>query len=144
MDKHQSRLFFNDYKVHKISYLINDRFEPTGPIKLKFNIGVSVKISEETDKSTGEVILDGDIFENAEQNNYPFTLSITIKGQFSMETLELDKEEIERYYRLNAPTILFPFFRSAVADITKTANISPILVLPLINIHSLMEDKLEQ
>jgi preprotein translocase subunit SecB len=104
-------------------------------IPLQHSIEVVVSASE--DLHRGKVTLNSRVFENAEQSNYPFSLEVSLTGYFSTTEI-MTREELGRFCEINGTAALFPFLRSAIADVTKAANFQPLL-LPLMNIHNLVE-----
>ena len=94
-------------------------------------------IKEQSDeKNANEAIITIDciIFENAIENDYPFTLEITIVGNFEVEG-EIEHEDFMRFCELNGTAVLFPYLRGAITNITGSTNLIP-LVLPLVNISN--------
>jgi preprotein translocase subunit SecB len=73
------------------------------------------------------------IWDKAHENNKLFRLEIMIRGIFSAD--DSVKEDFTYLCEYNGLSILFPFIRSAIADITEAANVSP-LILPLINVEN--------
>jgi preprotein translocase subunit SecB len=65
----------------------------------------------------------------------PFYLFISLTGEFQFtDNADVDNEFM---IDMNAVAILFPYLRSAVTNITSTANIPP-LILPTINVSKLL------
>ena len=60
-----------------------------------------------------------------------YTLNATIKGYFEFKD-EIDDETVKTFLKTSGISILFPFLRSAVSDITRIAGYTPVL-LPIIN-----------
>lgn len=130
--EHHSRLMFVDYNIINIDFKINSKFKFEKPIEVEFSMETEISFSN--DKSAS-VTLNCIIFDDSEKRNLPFTLKITITGNFKIEG-EIDNEGFMKFCELNGTTVLFPYLRTAVTNITATAN-QPPLVLPLINVHSL-------
>ncbi len=65
------------------------------------------------------------------EKQLPFLLNIEYEGIFKLNK-RVAKREIEPFAQMNCPAILFPFLRECVADITRRAGFSPLL-LPAIN-----------
>ena len=86
------------------------------------------------DKNTMIVNLITYIFEDAEENNFPFEMRVDISGYFVMQG-----EQIERF-TANAIAILYPYIRAIVSTYTASANISP-LILPAINVNAMLKNK---
>jgi len=127
---------FENYVVDYIRYNYNHQAKlENKEIEVSFSLTVNVNVNEKEKKST--VTLKCNVFENAEENNFPFSLEISLTGYFSgSDNMEIDKFiELTKY---NGTAILFPYLRSAISDITKAANINP-LVLPVINVINLVK-----
>lgn len=143
MDKQLLSVFrFEDYKINSIEFKRNDRFQYQDPLDIKFGLGVGISL--ENERVAGRVTIDLNVFENAEEINYPFSLKISISGYFSTDDeCKMPRDKFEEYCKINGTAAMFPFLRSAVADITKAANMEP-LVLPLVNIHNLIKNAEEE
>ncbi len=79
-----------------------------------------------------------EVFKDYLESGAPFNLRFTIDGYFEVEQ-DMTDDELSRFCKSSGVPILFPYIRSAVTDITKIANIEP-LVLPLINVRRLVEE----
>ena len=77
------------------------------------------------------VSLQVNIFEKANEKNYPFEMMVQLRGFFTMSdpTINLDS---------NAIAILYPYIRSIVSVYTSSINVPP-LILPVINVNALIE-----
>ena len=139
MDKQVESVFqFDTYKVESLDFRLNPDFDGSKfgeRIPLSHSIEVVLSITE--DLRHGKVTLNSKVFENAGEKNYPFSLDVSLTGYFTTQGA-MTREELTRFVEINGTAALFPFLRSTVADVTKTANIQP-LILPLINIHNLIE-----
>jgi|LGOV01.1.fsa_nt_gb preprotein translocase subunit SecB len=82
------------------------------------------------------VTLKTTIFENAEENNCPFTMMVVISGIFEFTNKESIRNEL---LEQNAIAILFPYVRAIVSTYIANANIPP-LILPTVNVVKMMED----
>jgi len=134
-----SSFTFRTYHITNIEFNINHNFITTGKIDINFNVNHEIKKNVEDE--TWSVKLHTLIFDKAEENNYPFTIKLSIEGIFSIESEEpLPDEEILKFCSINGTAALFPFLRSAVTDITKISNVPP-LVLPLVNIYNLINQQ---
>lgn len=138
MNKQLTSMFrFDNYKVDGISYNLNPKFKHQEPVDLNFSLQVCVEF--DTAPLKGEVGIRAVIFENAQENNYPFSLEVVLTGFFSTEN-DMAPEKFHDFCKVNGVTALFPFLRSIIADITRVANQEP-LILPLINIRNLIEQQ---
>ena len=137
MDKSElSTLSFDHYIINYINFEFNQSFDQEN-VELEVDTKVDTSIDSEINK--GITSIEMRLWEEAEEKNKPFSLRIKITGYFSSEA-EVESEDFAHLCKYNGSAILFPFLRSAIADLTKTANVPP-LVLPLINIKNLVEEK---
>ncbi len=140
MDEHNlSKFYFDDYIINNIDYDFNEKFDNTGEaLELDFDIDYNVKINDETEnKGLTQILIR--IWEDANNNNFPFQLTIKMTGFFSADN-EMDSIKFSEMCESNGTAILFPFLRSAITDITKNANVTP-LVMPLINVENFIKEK---
>ncbi len=128
MDKYKSKLIFNKYIVKEIKFEYNENFKEK-PVEIVFDINKDINYINK------EMIIDlkVDIFEK--NDKYPFYMSVSIRGFF---TVENNDENIN--FEPNAIAILYPYIRSIVSTYTAEANIMP-LILPVINVNKLLIDK---
>ena len=130
MEDMESVLIFEKYVVNKVEFIRNENYDLNQKTKIKFDLDKEVKRKD----NKMEVILKSKIFENAQENNYPFEMNIVITGFFSLE----GKTEIN--FEPNAIAILYPYIRAIVSTYTAAANVNP-LILPPINVNKYLENK---
>lgn len=130
MDEIKSALLFKKYIVNQVFFKTNNKYEePENGISIKMEITPKVEV----DKENMNVTLNCDIFSNAEENNYPFEMSVSLTGFFSTKGSSTD------VFVKNAIAILFPYIRAIVSTYTANANVPP-LILPAINVNKLIEN----
>lgn len=134
-----SNLQFNKYFINDIDFNFNHNFETEEDVEL--DIDIKLDVFPEKDENQAVVELKVVIFDEAETNNYPFTLEINIIGFFSTSP-DMKHEEFVDMCRAVGAATLFPYVRSAITDVTKIANINP-LTLPLINVEEFLEKQKE-
>lgn len=133
--KYKSVLQFEKYIVKEIYYRANESYIAHNKgISLDFDFDAQSNFSEDSKKM--EVELRANVFHNAVQKNYPFEMSVSIKGFFSIETGDRELHSFES----NAIAILFPFIRAIVSTYTANANIVPV-ILPPMNINAYLKEK---
>lgn len=135
MENIKSTLRFIDYYVNKVEFYNNEKFEDA-PVPIDFKIKKSIEYKQDED-NTFLVTLESKIFENPQENNYPFNMNISITGIFEID--DRDSTNIENFAEVNSVAILFPYLRSIVSTYTANANVQP-LILPPINVVSMMQD----
>jgi preprotein translocase subunit SecB len=139
MDKQLvSKFTFNDYNVENIDFTLNNDYSAKDSIDLDVRFQVEIKLAENNIKEA-KVILTAFIFEECKANDYPFSLTLDIAGYFTYDRdSEATEEDVINVCKLNGTTALFPYLRSSISDITRVANVQP-LILPLVNIYKLLE-----
>jgi len=139
MDKQIKSVFiFENYIVNKIDFDLNSDFNYSKSIDLDFSIDINIALAESP--LAGKVTLNTHVFNKAHQEDYPFSLFVSLTGSFSVTDESMTKEQFIKFCQLNGAAALFPFLRSIIADITKVANF-PSLILPLINVHNLIDSQ---
>ena len=135
MENSKSSLRFIDYYVNEVQFYNNHAFKGES-IQLDFDITHNIEYTED-EENTFLVILNIDIFDNAKENNYPFTMNVSITGVF--QTNIEDTNSIKNFAEINSIAILFPYLRSIVSTYTANANIQP-LILPPINVVNMLKE----
>lgn len=128
MEKLKSALIFERYVVNKVSFVRNEKYDLEQKTSIQFSITKNVRKTE----NKMEVTLSTRVFENAEENNYPFEMEVQVTGYFVIE----NESEID--FEPNAIAILYPYIRAIVSTYTANANVNA-LILPPININNLFK-----
>lgn len=127
---YESKLRFKDYYVTKLNYGLNEDFDDAN-VKLKIEIKPEFKLEDE---NIILVELKCNLFEKSKE--YPFYLDVSIVGEF--EFFDSTEIEIENYKKVNTVSILFPYVRAIISNITTLMNVNPV-ILPTINVINLIE-----
>lgn len=136
MSENRSVLKFERYIVKKIVFETNENYiNKNEEIELPFEFDTNTIIKD--DKM--EIELGTTIFQNAEENDYPFEMEVKLKGYFGVENAQSDI----KFFEKNAIAILFPYLRALVSTYTVNANVAPIL-LPAMNINEYLRKKYEK
>lgn len=130
-NKITSSLRFDNYIVDKVYFKNNQKYEGD-EISLDFSVFPDITVSDDKEKMVVELTVN--IFDDAVEKNYPFEMSVTVIGFYSMHA---PGEDILKYKK-NAIAILYPYIRAIVSSYTANANINPLL-LPAINVNKLIE-----
>lgn len=133
----ESALRFIDYFINKIEFYNNEDFEEM-PVSIDFSITRKIEYINDED-NTFLVTLDIRIFENASENNYPFSMNISITGIFEID--DNNVKDKENFAEVNSIAILFPYLRSIVSTYTANANVQPLILPPINVVRMIQEDK---
>lgn len=140
MDKELISTFkFLNYVLSDIDFKINKEvhFNKTTDFEVDLGFGIDIGIQAD-DPNQVLLSVTVDIFRNYIEEGYPFYLHFVVDAFFEIEN-GMSENDVINFCKTSGMPILFPYIRAAVTDITKTANIEP-LVLPLINIRKIAED----
>jgi preprotein translocase subunit SecB len=118
--------------VDYVEFAINKSFKEE-KVKIELSMDREIQV-EEDDDSLVRVSLLLSIFENAKENNYPFTFKTKITGTFSIDK-DIAKDIRTHMIEKNTIAILFPYARALVTTFTSSCNVSP-LILPPINVNN--------
>lgn len=134
----QSVLKFRNYIVNSVVFHVNHKFDSES-VDLDFQVGREIELVEEDEyEHVLLVTLNVEIFRDAIERNYPFSMSISVTGIFEVEGTH--DEQKQGLAEVNAVAILFPYIRALVTTFTANANVNP-LVLPPINVVKMLESQ---
>lgn len=133
---YKSKLKFNNYVVDSVWFKNNIKYKDEKGEGTHVDFDIKPEIVPFNDGTNFMVILDVDVFKDAEEKNYPFEMNIKLVGYFKVEG---DKKDIDQY-KSNAIAIMYPYIRSLVTSYTANANVTP-LILPVINVNAMISDK---
>lgn len=127
-NKYLSVLSLRRYTVEEINFKINKKYNND-------NVNIDFKISKKVTYTDNlmNVELDTVVFENAENNNYPFEMEVRIEGLFEFQG------DVKNTLEANAIAILYPYIRAIVSNYTANANVNS-LILPIINVNKYIEE----
>ncbi|WP_320051958.1 protein-export chaperone SecB [uncultured Acetobacteroides sp.] len=120
----KSAFRFDDFFINEVQTKIENRHFD-GEIELGMNLSGSSVLRNSKSQLELTIIL------RVEAEDY-FNISISTVGLFTTSFVEGD-EKFESYLYTNAPAILFPYIRAAIASITAQCGIPPVR-LPLMNL----------
>lgn len=137
----KSSFKFKDYTVDKISLEKNPKFTEEFQDEIKeiseiMDFDCVIKEIKEFEKYVTLVVNIG----NTDKLPYKLHLELTGNFEYSLGEQHLEPDEIEKLFKRNAVTILFPYVRALVSSYTSISNVSP-LMIPAINIIKLLEEK---
>ena len=139
MSEH-SIMQFLDYKVEKLDYKMDKRFnfDSENKVQMEQNLGLEIQIVSDDEFI---VKLEANIH-GKDKMVVPFKMVISILGRFHLEKWQ-ETTEKQNMVKYNAPAILFPYLRATITNVTAAANISP-YVLPLLNLYEVFNFDSEQ
>lgn len=111
------------------------KLEKDKPIEIGYGINVSF---EKRDKMVNVVV---SIV--SDKKPQPFTFNIATAGLFNFNKLP-QKHELEKVAHINCASIIFPYIREALADLTRRAGLPPFHIDPVNFINIYEEQKKAQ
>lgn len=100
----------------------------------KYQIGLGFDISFKKQRKV--VVVNLKFY--SEDEGQPFVFRIVMEGVFRFEQIPAD-DELEKIVHINCTSIMFPFIRESIADLTRRAGIPPLILDP-INFVAMYED----
>jgi len=121
-------------KLNEAHFAVNQHYkrEKNKPIDLTHSIEVGYN---PTDK-----VLHVVVSVSSDSENQPFHFSVALEGSFAFKEMPL-KEVLERIAHINCASIIFPYVRETIADLTRRAGMP--LNLPPLNFVAMYEEKQE-
>ena len=146
----EAKIKFEQYFVDRIildmpalvaSGCFKEADEITADMAMQFHVNIEIT----DDVKSGKVSLEVDIRPNTLpltcDDNIPSFITVRIVGLFAQEDEgELNYDQFKKMCEINGVASLFPFLRSAVADIARISNTSTSIILPLINVPKMMKE----
>lgn len=124
---------FEGYKILRSNF--EKRTNEEGrEISIGFNPRGIISKSESTFELEVDVVTKDD--------NDSFEVNLTAVGSFSFANLELDGDNLNPFFLINAPALLFPYVRAYITTLTALSGISPV-ILPTINLTGMKETLLK-
>lgn len=114
-----------DTRLLSAHFDVNRSFEPGPDVKVEVKITINHTWHEDS-----KILQVSDVVE-VSGNEAPFNLMVEYAGIFLFEDVLSDPDVITRIAEINCASILFPFAREAVAEITRRAGIGPMLLQPV-------------
>lgn len=113
-------------------FALNPEFKPEKGKKYGIALGIDISFKKQRKKIT----VTFKFF--SEEKNQPFVFRIIQQGIFDFETVPKN-EELEKIVNINCASIMFPFIRESIADLTRKAGVPPLILDP-INFVAIYED----
>lgn len=130
MKEIKSVLRFEHYIVDYINFKNNPEFEGE-----ETTIDFVPKAEFNVEGNDLLIFLTIDVFRDAVKHNYPFEMTVSVVGYFTIT----NDENVEKY-KTNAVAVLFPYVRSIISTYTAAANVNP-LILPTVNINKMLGEE---
>jgi preprotein translocase subunit SecB len=129
------KFYFADYHLTKIVFNLNENF--LNESVSQDGIEVTPKFEIDYKKDEKHIFVQLNIeFDNP---NAPFNFNIGIVGSFEFD-IDISSENMESVVNINCSSLLFPFLRETIADITRRAGFPP-LILPPVNFVNLYKNR---
>lgn len=132
----EARFSFSGFRIIKLIFSINPKHKSRKTIKINSDLSVGSKFKKK--EKTLFLFLKVEI----KKGNIPFFIEIEAEGRFRFDAMP-DKDSLNRISSVNAPAIMYPFLREAIADITRRAGFAPLHLAPF-NFVKLAEKSLKK
>lgn len=131
-----SKLRFENYITKDLNFEINPNCTRKDELELDLNFNHEIQLDYQQKRSV--VILECSLFEHPYENNYPFSLTLSLLGFFDFDT-DLNEDDIIKLLEVNGVAILFPYLRGIISTITSNLGVAPIII-PTINIVEMLRN----
>jgi len=116
-------------------FALNPEFKPEKGKKYEIGLGLDISFNTlKKQKKKINVILKI----ASEKENQPFVFRVITQGIFNFSQIPAS-EELEKIVHINCASIMFPFIRESIADLTRRAGIPPLMLDPF-NFIALYEE----
>ncbi|WP_398573992.1 protein-export chaperone SecB [Staphylococcus equorum] len=133
----QSVMRFESFRILEIEYKFVEEME-------KDNLTFEVKTSNiEIDNinESHDLLIKLEMKDKNKDKSYNRKIVVAVQGKFSFENNEnSDIKEMENLLRINGTAILMPYIRTLLSNLTAFDNSTDHILLPTINVNSLLED----
>ncbi len=140
MKQHEHQgIAFEKLILEKVNFEIDPHYTFTKkPLAVQFGVDVEKSLSE--DKKRLKIVLNVHI-DLSGVDPSPMKIFITVAGHFSLHD-EQNDGALEEFAEIQAPTIMFPFVREIIANLTMRADFPPLLIPP-VNMRMILGKKKE-
>ena len=120
-------------RLNEAHFAINQGYkrEKNKPIEIIHSVEIAYK---QTDK-----ILHVLVSVSSDSENQPFRFSVAWEGSFVFGEMPL-KENLDRIVHINCASIIYPYVRESIADLTRRAGRTPLNLEPF-NFVAMYEEK---
>ena len=110
-------------RLNEAHFAINQGYkrEKNKPIEIIHSVEIAYK---QTDK-----ILHVLVSVSADSENQPFRFSVAWEGSFLFVEMPL-KENLDRIVHINCASIIYPYVRESIADLTRRSGMMPLNLAP--------------
>jgi preprotein translocase subunit SecB len=132
-------LRFNIAGIKQIEshFAVNPDFKPEKDRPIEIGYGINVSF-DKRDKMVNVVVSIA-----SDKETQPFTFNIATAGLFNFSKLP-QKQELEKVAHVNCASIIFPYIRESLADLTRRAGLPPFHIDPVNFINIYEEQKKAQ
>lgn len=120
-------------RLNEAHFAINQLYkgEKNKPIEIIHSVEIGYKKADK--------ILHVLVSVSSDSENQPFRFSVAWEGSFVFEEMPL-KENLDRIVHINCASIIYPYVRESIADLTRRAGRTPLNLAPF-NFVTMYEEK---
>ncbi|UXU54236.1 protein-export chaperone SecB [Staphylococcus agnetis] len=133
----QSMMKFESFRILEIEYKFAEEMEEDN---LTFEVKTS-NIEINNVNKNHDLLIKMEMEDKNNDKLYNRKIVVALQGKFSFENNEsIDIKTLESLLRINGTAILMPYIRTLVSNLTAFDNSTDHILLPTINVNSLLED----
>jgi len=117
-----------DFRAESLQFDMNHHFKPSKDENLQLSLKLDTRVRmSSTPQEPVFLNIRVSVFDDAENNNYPFEIIADVTGVFFIEAEGTDRETI---LRDNGMTMLLPYVRAMISQLVSLANLPTPVILP--------------
>ncbi len=113
-------------RLNEAHFAINPSYkrEKNKPIEIKHSIEIAHRQKDKILRVLVSVSSD-----SSDAANQPFRFSVAWEGSFAFQEMP-SEEELDRIIHINCASIIYPYVRETIADLTRRAAMTPLNLAP--------------
>jgi len=133
------KLSIIDISILEVHFRFDPDFvpEPGKPIEIKNRLNINYEKQKDQKKKVNVFLI-----ATSDSATQPFVYSVTAKGVFEFNKIPR-KDELDKIAHINCASIIFPYIRETIADLTRRSGIPPFHLDP-VNFVAAYHEKVTQ
>lgn len=121
-------------RLNEAHFAINQKYkrEQNKPVEIVHAIEIGYK----QDGNVLQVL----VSVSSDAENHPFRFSVAWEGSFAFQEMP-PEEELDRIIHINCASIIYPYVRESISDLTRRAAMTPLNLAPFNFVALYEEDK---
>ncbi len=114
-----------DISLLELHFKLNPDFKFNNDQKIEIKSQISINFKR--NRNMVNVI----VSVNSGDSSQPFIFNLAVEGMFKFNKIPTGKEQLEKLVHINCASIIFPYIRETIADLTRRAGRPPFHLDPI-------------